>query len=416
MLIRLTGAGGVQEQLAAAGAFIMVPHPLLGAGGVHHIHKGDLVAQGFAVWIAACVTFCLFRAGGRAARMGLVGGILIADVAAVPMLVFVMIPYIGMILMFGEFAVCPAADGAFRLGLAGGGAAGMGRLVLSFVAPGAGVIVGGLALGQLGGPVVAQGGDRQRFQAGFVLAVGVAEQLAAAVPGALPIGLGARRGAGGLHLRHGGELVAQGLNDLLLRYGRSADGTKRLVGRALFGAGSGLARFDLGFVGGMGLRFQLCFAAFVFAGIPVLFIIPGQSRIPAVAVLCVRVAVLVPAFFADGAFHTGRRAAGMGVHLLCAADAHALACIFVHIGPNVVVGGFVSGFAAVPLAEAVMVVPVDHPVAPVVAVLGVELAIFIPAYCAFCLFGASRRAAGMSNRIIRIIIRTLIVCTSIIME
>ncbi len=156
----------------------------------------------------------------------------------------------------------------------------MGRLVLPFVAPGAGVIVGGLALGQLGGPVVAQGFDGHR-RGDLVLAVGVAEQLAAAVPGALPIGLGARRGAGGLHLRHGGELVPQGLNDLLLRYGRSADGTKRRVGHALFGAGSGLARFDLGFVGGRAL---LCFAAFVCAGIPVLFIIPGPIGAPAVGV------------------------------------------------------------------------------------------------------------------------------------
>ena len=105
------------------------------------------------------------------------------------------------------------------------------------------------------------------------------------------------------------------------------------------------------------------------------------------------------------------------------------------------------GAAAVPKAFPVMIrtvgiiFPEIIPGAPIVAVLGIGASIFLTAlfadgagstgrraacvsiitvffaaYCAFCLFGAGRRAAGMSNRIIRIIIRTLIVCTSIMME
>ncbi len=59
------------------------------------------------------------------------------------------------------------------------------------------------------------------------------------------------------------------------------------------------------------------------------------------------------------------------------------------------------GAAAVPKAFPVMIrtvknaFPVPIPGAPIVAVLGVGLAVFCSAYCAFCLFGAGRRAAGV---------------------
>ena len=69
---------------------------------------------------------------------------------------------------------------------------------------------GGLRTYQLG--LVAQSGDGQGLQGGLVLALSIAEQLAA--HGAHPVSLDAVFGAGGGDLRHGGQLVTVGGNGL----------------------------------------------------------------------------------------------------------------------------------------------------------------------------------------------------------
>ena len=107
------------------------------------------------------IAYCAYRlglAGGRAAGMGRFIRYRSAAgrLALVPMLASIRDPARSFPIVVCQFTVFLTADRALGLSLAGGSTAGMRRFVLSCFAAGASIIVGGISLGQGFGPIVVQ--------------------------------------------------------------------------------------------------------------------------------------------------------------------------------------------------------------------------------------------------------------------